>query len=448
MSFRNTAILAALVALLGAYVYWIERPAIEEEARSNRLLEFDADAVSRLSLTSKGDTIEAVKIDGAWQITSPIEGPADSRAVDTLIRTAAEADHSRTIEPETDDLSAFGLAEPEAILRLGGDGVSVPALAIGKGTPIGFNAYVRRGDEDVVLLTGGTVRAALVKSVADLREKEILRIDEADVSAVTIRPREGDVLRVERSPDGWRLSSPIEARAADAAVRNLLSALRALRAVDFLAERGADAEASRGLTPPAWQIEIEGENEPVVLRLGNEVDAGDKQLVAASIAGEPQIYLVASHVPAGLGKSANDLRDKHLFAVEPEAVRALRVRHRDGDTFEMTRTDAEWSVSGDAPTNALVAKRFADDVVALEGDTIVREEADLASVGLDAPDIQIELLDGERSVLGTLVARRDDAGDTAAYYAAQLDGGPLYTVRDYAFTRISKQQADLVEAGP
>lgn len=447
MSFRNTAILAALVALLGAYLYWVERPAIEYEARSNRLLEFDPDTISRVSLTSKGDTIEAVKVDGAWHITSPIEGPADSRAVDTLVRTAAEAAHSRTIEPESDDLSAFGLAEPETILQLDGDGLSLPALAIGKGTPIGFNAYVRRGDEDAVLLTGGTVRAALVKSVADLREKEILQLDEADVTALTIRPRSGDVVRLERSAEGWRLSSPIEARAAEAAVRNLLSALRALRAVDFLADRGADAEAGRGLAPPAWQIEIEREDEPVVLRLGNEVDVGDKTLVAASIAGEAQIYLVASHVPAGLGKSANDLRDKHLLDVEPETVHQLEVRHRDGDTFEVTRTGEEWSVSGDTPTNALVAKRLVDDVVALEGDTIVREEADLASFGLDDPDIEIELLDADGSALGTIVARRDETNDPPTHYAARLGNGPLYTVRDYAFTRVSKTRADLVENG-
>jgi len=453
MSFRNTAILAVLVALLGAYLYWVERPALEEASRTVSLLEFEPRAVTRLELRTPDETIEAERTDDVWRITAPIAAAGDSRAIDTLVRTAAEAEVKRTVAESVDDPAPFGLEEPVAVLQLFIGERALPTLSIGNGTPIGFNAYVRRDEEPSVLLTGGTVRAALMKRLADLREKVLLHLDETAVTAVTLAPRDGDLVRLERDGDGWRLTSPIESAAADTAVRNLLGSLRALRAVDFLAETGDEAEASRGLRPAALEITIETQagSPPTVLRIGGEVDMGDKTLVAAALDGDEQIYAVASHVPASLGKTAAELRDKTVLAVEPDALTELHVRHRDGETFRLLRREETWTLADEpeAKTDYLVAQRFVDDLVALEGDQIASEEGDLAAVGLDDPDLEIDLIDGRGETLATVVARRDaDHGDTATFYAAARGDGPVYTVRDYVYARIDKRPADLVTSAP
>lgn len=457
MSFRNTALLAVIVALFGAYLYWIERPASLQELQSNRLLEFEPDTVDRLALTSKGETIEASRIDGVWRITSPVEAPADGRAVDTLIRTAAEAEQTRTIEPEDGDLEQFGLAEPEAVLELHSGGTALPRLAIGKGTPIGFSAYVRRGDENLVLLTGGTVRAALVKTLADLREKNILRLDEDDISRVVIRPREGPEVEIVREADSgsgidgvrWRIVAPTEATAAEGALSGFFGALSALRAVDFLAERGADAEAGRGLVPPAYELELTGpDGKPTVVRIGNEVDVGDKTLVALTVAGDPQIYLVASHVPASLGKSANDLRDKTVLPIPAGAATELRVRPKSGEAFVLSLVGDGWTVSGEAPTDPIAAKRFVDDVLGLEGSDIAAEDAvGLAAVGVSEPDVTVEVFDGEGSSLGMILIARVEDGDSQAYYATVAGEPVVYTLRDFVYTRVTKPRGDLLEDG-
>ncbi len=446
MSFRNTIVLALLVAALGAYLYWVERPAAERESQTTRILEFDPEDVERLELTAYGQTIEARKTDDTWRITAPVEGPADSRAVDTLVQTAAQAERKRTIVESTDDLGAFGLAEPDAVLTIFVDDRPLPALAVGMGTPIGFNAYVRRADEDAVLLTGGTVRAALMKRLPDLRDKTVLHFAESDVARLRITPRDGDDVILEREGEGWRIVAPVDARASQATVDNLFGSLRALRAVEFVTETGADAEAGRGLTPPAFELELSGSSEPVVLRIGDEIDLGDKQLVAATVAGEPQIYLVASHIPASLGKSAADLRDRTLVWTEPGSVTEIRVRHRDGETFTARTEGDAWTLAeGDDTTDPLLVKRFADDVLALSGDTVASEENDLSEFGLDDPDVELTLTDAEGSDLGTIVVRRTTTDDRAIHHGAAR-GGPVYTLRDYAYTRVAKRARDLAAA--
>lgn len=443
MSFRNTILLALLVATLGAYLYFVERPAVEREGQPTRLLEFDPGDVERLELTAYGQTIEARKKDGIWRITAPVEGPADTRAVDTLVQTAAQAERKRTIAESTDDPGAFGLAEPDAVLTIFVGDRPLPALSVGMGTPIGFNAYVRRGDEDAVLLTGGTVRAALMKRLADLRDKTVLHFAESDVSRLRITPRDGDDVILEREGEGWRIAAPIDARASQATVDNLFGSLRALRAVEFVTETGADAEAGRGLTPPAFELELSGSSEPIVLRIGDEIDLGDKQLVAATVAGEPQIYLVASHIPASLGKSAADLRDRTLVWTKPDTVTQIRVRHRDGETFTARTEDDVWTLveAGDT-TDPLLVERFADDVLALSGDTVASEGNDLAEFGLDDPNLELTLKDADGSDLGTILVRKTTTDDRVIYHAATPDG-PVYTLRDYVYTRLAKRARDL-----
>ena len=57
MRFRNTLVLAVVVALLGAYVVWVERPAMEREEQETKLLDLDPAKVTGLSIeTANGRT--------------------------------------------------------------------------------------------------------------------------------------------------------------------------------------------------------------------------------------------------------------------------------------------------------------------------------------------------------------------------------------------------------
>jgi len=109
---------------------------------------------------------------------------------------------------------------------------TLPAVLVGKTSPIGAAAYAKLADAAKVVLTTGAFRTGMDKQVKDLRDKTILTFGDPELRTVEVRGQGKDIVLVQQ--DGaWRLEQPL-AMAADAAtVRSFLSSLRSLRATDF-----------------------------------------------------------------------------------------------------------------------------------------------------------------------------------------------------------------------
>lgn len=444
MSFRNTALLAVAVALLGAYLYWVERPAVQEEAETKPLLDFDPLTVDRLVLTTRDGPVDVHRAGEDWRIVNPLDTRAEGRTITTLIETAAEAEDKRTLADPASDLAPFGLDAPDAILELFSGETQVARLSIGRGTPIGFQAYVQRGDDPAVHLTGGTVRAALLKNLTDLREKTVLRFDEGAVDAIVIERGGETPTRLERTPEGWLLVAPEEAPVAEPEVRNLLSALRALRAVEFLPDQQAQSPAN-GLDPPSLLLTIEAGGTATRLHLGNEIDRGDKSLVAAAVEGRDEVYLVGTHVPASLGKSADDLRDKRIVGAAADSVASIRIRIGTDEGFDLVRTADGWDLPAQPDTDPLLAQRLADDILGLTGDRVVRDPGEREAALHAEPSGRIELFDAENATLRTIVPRAVGE-DPPRGYAEVLDEEILYGLAPTTLARILKRAPELVRA--
>src|SRR5262249_43901525 len=90
MKFRNTVILALLVAGFGAYLYFVERPAAQKEVKKQTVVEFDRDKVSEVSLKYPDHEIVLKKVDGNWRMTAPIATDADQMTVKNLVGAIAD----------------------------------------------------------------------------------------------------------------------------------------------------------------------------------------------------------------------------------------------------------------------------------------------------------------------------------------------------------------------
>jgi hypothetical protein len=448
--FRNTAILAAIVVLVGAYLYFVERPAVEREAEKKTLVAFAPEDATGIVLEYPDRTIELAEREGAWVIVKPRELEADQTAVKSLLRATAEAELKRVVEEKPGDVAKFGLSPPAATIRIRlGEGKSVPALAVGDSTPIGFNAYVRRGDEPAVLLTSGTFQSGVKKDLEDLRDRTVVRFEDAEVQKVTFRPAGQPATAVERAGEGWRIAEPIQAKADPTAVQGVLASLRAMRARGFVDapedEAGSDAKAAavdRGLDPPRLAIEVAVEGgEPQVVELGAEKEGEGEALLPVRVAGRATIYEVGAHTFASLAKTANDLRDKTVLEVEPAAVASLEVARRDGEGFTLERQGEGWIVAGagDAETRDAVASRLVEDATGLKGSEVISEPADPAAVGLDEAPLAITLRSAD-ATLGKILL----SSDGERHYVVREGGPVVYGLPDYVYRRFDKRRSDFL----
>ena len=86
MKFRSTAILALLVAALGAWLWWVERPKVEREGVKKTLLApFDRNRIAGIELVYPDASITLRRKDGRWRIESPVDVPGDAGTVRNLL---------------------------------------------------------------------------------------------------------------------------------------------------------------------------------------------------------------------------------------------------------------------------------------------------------------------------------------------------------------------------
>ena len=447
MSLRRILILVVLVAGLGTYLYVYEVPQAAKQGKKEKLLTLDKDAVSGVSLVYADREVELRKEDAGWRLTKPVDAPADEAAVKSLVASIGDAEVQKTLDELPKDLASFGLDRPTVTVRLTlKGGAQQPPLAVGKNTAIGGKTYVRKGDEPKLYLTSSTLPFGLNKQVKDLRDKQLLAFQDDQVKRVEIVPDGGPTTAlVRKDKDAWTVEPGGQA-ADPTEVRSYLSSLRGARATDFPDDAPTDL-GKYGLEHPRLTVRVSAGKdgaEPQSLLLGSETTQGTQKQVYAKRATQPAVYALGDWSFQSLNKTAGHFRDKTVLGFDPARVSRVVLERKGGAGMTLVRADGGWRVEGadGKKPKADAISRFLDDAHDLRGSDIAAEPAhDLASYGLDAPDLRITLTDKEGQAIGTILGTKHDA----KYYVMRAGTETVFEARDYMYARLDKQEKDFVE---
>lgn len=180
----------------------------------------------------------------------------------------------------------------------------------------------------VVLIAAALAAVAWLDVLRDGDPSRLTTLDADAVEVIRLQRQDRDDVRMERRPQGWRLTDPVEARASDFHVRQVL-ALAELRSEARYTTREVDPDEV-GLTPPRAHIALNGTG----IRLGAQDPVDDLRY---AMVGE-RIHLVRDRVmPLVRGPWWNFL-DRHVLG-DGRAPAALVT-----DALELRREDAEWRV--------------------------------------------------------------------------------------------------------
>ncbi len=257
MNPRTTAILALVVAALGAFVYFYEirggEQRAEAEAEAKRLFPgVEAAEITSVELrTSDGQDARLERVEDGWRLREPRDFPADGPAAESLVSALAQL-RSEAVFEEPAALEDYGLGEEVRARFRVGDAEYV--VRVGDKTPIGGNTYVATAADAPVYAVATYRTNAFTKAFEELQDKRILVFDRDAVRAVDATWRGGGVELV-RGDDGWRLTTPLETEADQQTVDELLSELASLRASGFLNDPPSDEEL--GLETPEFRAELE-----------------------------------------------------------------------------------------------------------------------------------------------------------------------------------------------
>lgn len=335
MKLKTTFFLLAAAAACAWYVFFFEhsrRPAEAGDADGRRIFEFAPGEIERFSVAAPGRAMECIREKDEWILTSPVRARADFAAVEAALDALAFSPVYEIITPSEmriRDLApeSFGLGENAAEIKIFA-GVEQFTLRLGGESPLADARYVQKAGVPGVIVTAPQIGCVLKKDPADWRDRRVLHGDAASTVKLEIKVRGRPPVFLARDGDAWRLQKPFETKADAARITELLSALYASEAVYFQLEAMADPVVyGFGEEEMPLQLGVWRARDPagVFLRFGREVP-DMPELVYANFRGMSTVMAADKNLLARFNVAAAELRDRLLWALEPDAVKSVTVR--------------------------------------------------------------------------------------------------------------------------
>ena len=279
MRSKVTVVLLFLNVVLFAYIYFYDKPRIDEmktlEAR-RRVYGPEVATIETLTRRNRaGETVRFEKRADAWWLTAPYEWPADRNAVAGISNTLQLLEHETSfavaeLAQSGRSLADYGLADPALTLQFTSAGKSY-TTKIGDVTAVGNRLYILSPDGARIHVVNRSLVESIGLPLDTLRAPSIFSVPVFEVRSLNVQTAAPANLKVRLRRDNaarWAFEAPINARASKSAVEVTINAVNALTAKNFLEARDTDLERT-GLNSPVLRVTLEGNARRETLLLGN-----------------------------------------------------------------------------------------------------------------------------------------------------------------------------------
>lgn len=336
---KSLSFLVALLAALGAYIYFVEwkKPQDPGTAGGPKIFSVASDAIEEVTVkAAAGDRTKLKKTGGSWQIVEPVAVAADEAEVSGIVNSLSTVDAVRTVDENPSDLKEFGLAEPriEIEFRTAGGG-QAQRLLVGDKTATSSDLYAKLPNEKKVFLIAGYLDSTFNRTTFDLRSKTVLAFERDKVDRVSVQAGTRTTELV-RAADEWALTQPVQAPADYGSVEGLIGRVQSAQMKAITADVPGDLKAY-GLDKPAASVTFGLGSSRATLLFGNKTDAGT---VYARDASRPMVFTVDSTLLDDVNKPAGDLRRKDVFAFRAFNATSIEVT-RGSETLAFEKAKGE-----------------------------------------------------------------------------------------------------------
>ena len=285
----------------------------------------------------------------------------------------------------------------------------------------------------------------LPKAKQDAEKSTVLVFDPDAVDTLTLTYPEQEIRLQQTAAGEWNITAPIQAKADDTTVNNLLTSV-----VDEEVTRSLDPEepvnlALYGLDTPLVRMRIalnDGTTLPQI-SIGKDTPVGFYAYVQKE--GDSQLHLTRQAFRLGLTKAVKDLRDKTVLPFDQSTVTQIAIHTRETNIV-LAKADAGWTIEQPASHTAddLAVQTYLSTLEGMRAEDFVEQPLlEMSDLGLDPAQLTISLHFGEGDMWTMSVGdeKGADAGATQRYVKRQ-DGETLYLVREGILKDLRKGASD------
>jgi hypothetical protein len=437
---KQTLWLWMAVALLAGWVLLFERR-FEQPVRMGLqavlLTDFQPGAVTAIEWTAGTNRLRALRGEGSWRLVAPVGYPAQAALLDALLEQCARIESGRFIPAAEveDQLAAFGLQPPRAVLRLEQGGRPLE-LRLGAPAPGGNHLYIQVSGQAGLHVVGDRLLDLLPRNPEDWRDTRLIAFDAAVANRIALRsgPR---LFEAVRDPTNrlWRITSPPPVKRADSdRINLLLQQLQQWPVAGFITDDPkADLEPFGLVAPEAELLLANGTNAVLAIEFGKSpTNTAAAQVFARRLA-HTNIVVVPRQWLEILRQPVWDFCDRRLVDTGM-TQRVDRVEFRGPENFTLQRqANAPWTIT--EPVRAAADPELVAELLGglsrLEAVELAKEVVtDFAAYGLAPPLARYSLLQSVTNGAGTtnsLLAQVDfGTGPVDRIFARRHDEGAVY----------------------
>jgi len=438
----------AVVAIAAAvFDFQWEKLQTEKKSQTTKVLQMESSQVAAFELTAASfsvnregtplmtNKVRFEKTPEGWWIKSPIDERANQDQVLGFLEGVIQerAPEVNLTDAEV-DWSQFGLEKPLGTIQLFDQSNQSYRISVGARKNFQGDAYLRRGEEQRVLLGTSGWFTRIEKTLFDFRDRRILREASMNIKAVRIVEGKQDTRFVLQGAT-WVTPEKPDWKLDQVKVREILSGLVGDVVTEFKREGIASQSELKefGLAPAALQIEvtIEGKEQPWKAELSKL--ESQNHLVRVS---EPAMVAVVASSDVGkfFGLDIAKLRDlKSPFEFEKGKVAKVEVKHGD-DFFRASKTGESWTIeeksTDQADLKAELVSQLVEKVQELEAKEF-RGAAEAQKAERVPTEIRLSNDKGEtvlELVLGDLQKRRVGGPSTNLVLARSNLSDEVFTI--------------------
>lgn len=437
-----TVILILLNLVVVAVFYLFERPGRSGDLTDTRKI-FGEEAVDidyiRISGGSLGPDRVLKKEENTWNLTSPIEWPANFFAVGRILNQISFLEKETSflvseLQAAGRDLASYGLEEPQMKLEFG-KGIARTSITIGSSTEVGNRVYILSPDQKEIMVIQRGLFDSLLVDLGNLRSQSVFDITLFEVKTISLQKSYPSPLRVRisRFEDEWRFEIPFKTRADRAEVEMVINGLNSLSVQNF--ETNPEPDLSiYGLANPKLTLTIEASDKRQTILVGKQLEGteGDAFYYAKGSDNGTIFTIPGLLIDQNLSNAQEELRERQFVKFDPNSLstieitqsnRSVSLQKLETGTWQVIRREDDGSVTADVADTKNLADMMST-LYTLRAQNFISDapsNADLENYGFTDPQRTIQLKGGTplKLLVGDLIE------DNSRHAYAKLEEEPF-----------------------
>lgn len=345
----TTAVLFVCAALLGAFIWFVERDSESSAQKNLRTQTVFATYPAEIDWIrlERGETIiECTRTAGTWRMTHPVDAPVNAAIVERMIAGMASVKHGERISAAAMDErgltpSDYGFDQPRATITFRNNHGTF-MWQIGRDTPLGNSLYVMAADSREIISTAQNLLNLVPESPAWIRDRTLFKKSAAAVHGIDLRRPNGIVQIRKTGENQWTIEQPFNGRADAHQVHELIDHAVEATIVDFISDEPADRTAF-GLEEPVMELSLlDPEDHPQTLFIG-KTDPEKPEQRYAKWADSPGIFTIETQWATSFEIESAQLRSRQILDLSPARIEQVSLSTKQ-EQIELVRTDEQWNL--------------------------------------------------------------------------------------------------------